>query len=169
MTPPEASTGTLGWLDRVTQAHRKSNLPSFKPGDEVRVWCRIMERDRVRVVPFEGVVIRRRGAGFSQTCTVRRITHGEGVERVFPLHAPVVERIELLRRTKVRRARLYFLRRRLGKTRFADADSAEASASRKGQGTHTPRENRELEAQPSTALEPPVESSQPHTPSSARS
>ncbi|MBI3319838.1 MAG: 50S ribosomal protein L19 [Candidatus Omnitrophica bacterium] len=153
----------------MTQTHRKSSLPTFKSGDEVRVWCRIMERDRVRVVPFEGVVIRRRGAGFSQTCTVRRITHGEGVERVFPLHAPVVERIELLRRTKVRRARLYFLRRRVGKTRFADADTAEAASAGKGRGTDAPHGTRGLEAQPPTEPEPPVESSQPQTPSSSRS
>lgn len=152
---PDATTGMPEWLRQVTQAQRKTNLPSFKPGDEVRVWCRIMERDRVRVVPFEGVVVRRRGAGFSQTCTVRRITHGEGVERVFPLHAPVVERVELLRRTKVRRARLYFLRKRVGKTRFADAD---ASAG-KGRTAEAAQQDRGRGVQPSTEPEP---SAEPH-------
>ena len=110
------------WLNEVTKAQRKANLPSVNPGDHIRVWSRILERDRVRLAPFEGVVIRRRGGGLSATVTVRRITYGEGVERIFPLHAPVLERIEVLRRAKVRRARLYFLRTKVGKVRIESAD-----------------------------------------------
>jgi len=115
-------------ITRVTQAHRKTTVPSFGPGDQVRVWYRIIEADRVRQAPFEGIVIRRRGSGLSETCTVRRITHGEGVERVFPIHAPVVDRIEVIRRGNVRRARLYFLRRKIGKTRMASGQAEDVAA-----------------------------------------
>ena len=104
----------------------KTKIPTFGPGDQVRIWYRIIEQDRVRQAPFEGIVIRRRGAGLSETFTVRRVTQGEGVERVFPLHAPMLERIEVLRRGKVRRARLYFLRSKVGKTRISAADAAAA-------------------------------------------
>lgn len=110
-------------IDAVTQGQRKGDVPAFGPGDQVRVWCRIMEQDRVRLSPFEGVVVRRRGSGLSETFTVRRITYGEGVERVFPVHAPVLDRIEVLRRGKVRRARLYYLRWKVGKTRIASAET----------------------------------------------
>lgn len=106
-------------FEQVTRAQLKAGLPQFGAGDQVRVWYRIVERERVRLAPFEGLVIRRRGSGLSETFTVRRVTHGEGVERAFPLHAPVLDRIEVLRRTKTRRARLYFLRAKVGKTRLA--------------------------------------------------
>ncbi len=105
-------------IKQLTQSQQKPDLPSFGPGDQVRVWYRIVEQDRVRQAPFEGLVIRRHGSGVSETFTVRRITYGEAVERVFPVHAPVLERIEVLRRGKVRRARLYFLRTKIGKTRI---------------------------------------------------
>ena len=121
------------WLARLTQTQRKSGVPEFGPGDQVRVWTRILERDRTRQVPFEGIVIRRRGGGYSQTVTVRRVTHGEGVERVFPIHAPVMERIEVLRRVKVRRARLYFLRTKVGKTRLADAEAGGTKSAQTGE------------------------------------
>ncbi len=117
------------WEQRVTQAYRKDKVPAFGPGDQIRVWYRIMERDRVRQAPFEGIVLRRRGAGVSETFTVRRVTHGEGVERIFPIHAPVLERIEVLRRAKVRRARLYFLRTKVGKIRIASAASGSSPQS----------------------------------------
>jgi large subunit ribosomal protein L19 len=106
----------------------KEGLPEFGPGDQVRVWYRIREKDRIRQVPFEGLVIRRRGSGESETCTIRRVTHGEGVERIFPLQAPVVERIEVLRQGKVKRARLYYLRAKVGKTRIASSEVAEPPA-----------------------------------------
>ena len=117
----------MEWLKHVTQGQEKSKLPEFGSGDQVRVWYRIIEQEKVRLSPFEGIVIRRRGSGISSSFTVRRITHGEGVERVFPLHAPVLERIEVLRRGRVRRARLYFLRTRVGKTRIASAESPEGT------------------------------------------
>ena len=126
-------------LDQVTQAHQKPNPPEFGPGDQVRVWSKIMERDRVRLTPFEGIVIRRRGSGLSETFTVRRLTHGEGVERVFPLHAPVLDRIEVLRRAKVRRARLYFLRTKIGKVRIATTETRETTPSGEGRDTDAQR------------------------------
>lgn len=114
-------------INHVTQTQQKPDVPPFGPGDQVRVWYRIVEQDRVRQAPFEGIVIRRRGSRLSETFVVRRMTHGEGVERVFPIHAPVVERIEVLRRGKVRRARLYFLRTKVGKTRIASTTDAAAA------------------------------------------
>lgn len=113
-------------MAHVAKAYEKKNVPDFGAGDQVRVWCRIQEKDRIRQVPFEGIVIRRRGSGIGASCTVRRLTYGEGVERVFPLHAPVVERIEVLRSGKVRRARLYYLRSKVGKTRLPAATAAQA-------------------------------------------
>ena len=117
----------MDWRRRVTDTQAKTDRPIFGPGDQVRVWCRILERDRVRLSPFEGVVVRRRGAGASESFTVRRMTYGEGVERVFPLHAPIVERIDVIKRGKVRRARLYYLRRKIGKTRIATDDTTTTS------------------------------------------
>ena len=123
------------WLTETTNAQRKAKPPEFGPGDQVRVWTRIMERDRVRLAPFEGLVIRRRGSGISESFTVRRVTHGEGVERVFPVHAPILERIEVLRRGRVRRARLYYLRTKIGKTKIAPADQL-TSGTRPGAAQH---------------------------------
>ena len=111
----------MDWITALTTSQIKSGLPEFRAGDQVRVWCRIMEKDHARQVPFEGIVIRRRGSGISETFTVRRVTYGEGVERIFPVHAPVIERIDVLRRGEVRRSRLYFLRTKVGKTRIASA------------------------------------------------
>lgn len=103
---------------------RAPQTPEFGPGDQVRVWYRIKERDRVRLAPFEGLVIRRRGSGISETFTVRRVTYGEGVERVFPLHTPTLDHVDVLRRGRVHRARLYFLRTKIGRTKI---DSAKPS------------------------------------------
>ena len=119
MTRSASESAGSTWLQRVTAGGQKATYPKFGPGDQVRVWCRIPERDRTRLAPFEGIVIRRRGSGISETVTIRRVTYGEGVERIFPLHAPVLERIEVLRRARVHRARLYFLRTKVGKIRLA--------------------------------------------------
>jgi len=100
----------------VQQEYMRSDLPPFNPGDTVRVHYRVVEGGNVRVQPFEGVVIRKRGGGTDATFTVRRVAaHGVGVERTFPLHSPLIEKIEVLRHGKVRRARLYYLRERAGK------------------------------------------------------
>jgi large subunit ribosomal protein L19 len=109
-------------FNQFVESQLKTKRPVFGPGDQVRGWYKIQEKDRVRLAPFEGLVIRRKGAGISETFTVRRLTYGEGVERVFPLHTPVLDRIEVLRRGNVKRARLYYLRTKIGKTRISAAD-----------------------------------------------
>lgn len=93
----------------------RSDLPSFRPGDTLRVHVKVIEGQRERIQVFEGVVIRRRGTGISETFTVRKISNGVGVERTFPLHSPVIDKIEVVRRGKVRRAKLYYLRNLRGK------------------------------------------------------
>lgn len=99
----------------VEREQMKDDVPDFGPGDTVRVHVRVVEGGRERTQVFEGVVIARRGSGISETFTVRRVSYGVGVERVFPVHAPVVQKIEVVRRGKVRRAKLYYLRDRQGK------------------------------------------------------
>lgn len=93
----------------------KSEVPPFTPGDTVRVHVKVVEGEKERIQVFQGVVISRRRGGIRSTFTVRKISGGVGVERVFPLHSPVVDRIEVVRRGKVRRAKLYYLRERKGK------------------------------------------------------
>ncbi|NPV92106.1 MAG: 50S ribosomal protein L19 [Firmicutes bacterium] len=90
-------------------------LPSFRPGDTVKVHVKVVEGNRERIQVFEGVVIRRRGSGLSETFTVRRVTYGVGVERTFLIHTPRIDKVELVRKGKVRRSRLYYLRGRVGK------------------------------------------------------
>lgn len=105
-------------MDRVSAVEEeqlKRNLPTFSPGDTVRVHLKVIEGGRERIQAFEGVVISRKGSGLRETFTVRRISHGVGVERTFPLHSPRIERIDLARKGKVRRAKLYYLREKVGR------------------------------------------------------
>ena len=102
-------------IEAVTQSQLRTDLPSFRPGDTLRVHVRIIEGTRERIQVFEGVVIKRRGGGVSETFTVRKISSGVGVERTFPVHTPKIEKIEVKRRGKVRRAKLYYLRELRGK------------------------------------------------------
>lgn len=102
-------------IEAVTKSQLRTDLPSFRPGDTLRVHVRIIEGTRERIQVFEGVVIKRRGGGVSETFTVRKISSGVGVERTFPLHTPKIEKIEVKRRGKVRRAKLYYLRSLHGK------------------------------------------------------
>ncbi|EGG97312.1 50S ribosomal protein L19 [Staphylococcus warneri] len=102
-------------IEAVTKSQLRTDLPSFRPGDTLRVHVRIIEGSRERIQIFEGVVIKRRGGGISETFTVRKISSGVGVERTFPLHTPKIEKIEVKRRGKVRRAKLYYLRNLRGK------------------------------------------------------
>ncbi|ARN80891.1 50S ribosomal protein L19 [Methylocystis bryophila] len=90
-------------------------IPDFRPGDTVIVNVKVKEGDRSRVQAYEGVVIARQGGGLNESFTVRKISYGEGVERVFPVHAPLIDSIKVVRRGKVRRAKLYYLRDRRGK------------------------------------------------------
>ena len=93
----------------------KTEIPQFGIGDGVKVYIRIVEGDKTRTQLFEGTVIAKHGGGISETFTVRRVSYGVGVEKTFPIHSPNVEKIEIFRRAKVRRAKLYYLRDRVGK------------------------------------------------------
>jgi large subunit ribosomal protein L19 len=99
----------------VTEDGLRSDLPAFRPGDTLRVHVKVREGSRERIQVFEGVVIKRRGTGISKTFTVRKISYGVGVERAFPLHSPKLDKIEVVRRGRVRRAKLYYLRNLRGK------------------------------------------------------
>ena len=102
-------------LKIISQGSVKSELPKFNIGDTVKVSVNIKEGDRERIQMFEGTVIARRGSGVAETFTVRRVSYGVGVERVFPLHSPNVKDIQVVRYGKVRRSKLYYLRDRVGK------------------------------------------------------
>ena len=103
-------------IQELEEAQLKSDLPEFGPGDTVRVQVRVKEGDRERLQAFEGVVIAKRNRGLNSSFTVRKISYGEGVERVFQTHSPLVASIEVRRRGDVRRAKLYYLRSRTGKS-----------------------------------------------------
>lgn len=102
-------------LDAVDAASKRSDIPNFRPGDTVKVHVKVVEGNRSRVQVFQGVVIARSGGGLQETFTVRKVSFGVGVERVFPLHTPIIEKIELVTRGDVRRAKLYYLRELRGK------------------------------------------------------
>ena len=102
-------------LDAIDAAQLRTDIPSFRPGDTVKVHVRVIEGNRSRIQVFQGVVIRRQGDGIRETYTVRKVSFGTGVERTFPLHAPTVEKIEVVTRGDVRRAKLYYLRNLRGK------------------------------------------------------
>lgn len=109
-------------LQTLEQSQLRTDIPDFKPGDTVRVHVKVVEGARERIQVFEGVVISRRGGGIRESFTVRRVSYGIGVERVFPLHSPRVAKIEVARRGQVRRAKLYYLRNLTGKAaRIRDA------------------------------------------------
>jgi large subunit ribosomal protein L19 len=128
--------------EQAAKIEAKRTLPEFQPGDTVRVQVRVTEGSRTRVQAYEGVVIARSGAGLNENFTVRKISYGEGVERVFPVYSPMVDGVEVVRRGKVRRAKLYYLRDRRGKSaritentgvrarKLNDAERAAAAAER---------------------------------------
>ncbi len=105
----------MNTLDALDAESLRSDIPSFRPGDTLKVHVRVIEGTRSRVQVFQGVVIRRQGSGARETFTVRKISFGVGVERTFPVHTPVIEKIELVTRGDVRRAKLYYLRELRGK------------------------------------------------------
>ena len=102
-------------LKSIVPLQKNPNIPDFRPGDTVRVMARVVEGDRERVQAFEGVVIRKRRGGINSNFTVRRISHGIGVERTFPLYSPRLESVKVVRVGRVRRAKLYYLRQRVGR------------------------------------------------------
>ena len=99
----------------IEQEYTKKEIPDFKVGDTVRVMSKILEGDKIRLHPFEGIVIAKKERGLRSSFTVRKISYGEGVERVFPTYSPQIERVEVLREGIARRAKLYYLRGRLGR------------------------------------------------------
>ena len=101
--------------EQIAKRTAKREVPSFGPGDTLRVHVKVIEGSRERIQIFEGVCIARKNAGFSSAFTVRKVSYGEGVERVFPLYSPLVDKVEVVRRGRVRRAKLYYLRGRTGK------------------------------------------------------
>jgi large subunit ribosomal protein L19 len=105
----------MNLLQAVDKLQMRTDLPAFRPGNTVRVHVKIKEGDKFRIQVFEGVVIAIKRNGISSTFTVRKVTSGYGVERIFPLHTPIIDRLEVVKSGKVRRARLYYLRGRRGK------------------------------------------------------
>ncbi|HET7629307.1 MAG TPA: 50S ribosomal protein L19 [Bacillales bacterium] len=102
-------------IQDITKEQLKQDIPEFRAGDTLKVHVKVVEGSRERIQVFEGVVIKRRGGGISETFTVRKISYGVGVERTFPVHSPRIDKIEVTRRGKVRRAKLYYLRSLRGK------------------------------------------------------
>lgn len=103
-------------LDMIKGDYARQDIPEFRPGDSVKVHVKVVEGNRQRTQVFEGVVIARNGSGLNQTFTVRKLSFGVGVERVFPFAAPIIEKVEVTRRGDVRRSKLYYLRNRVGKS-----------------------------------------------------
>jgi large subunit ribosomal protein L19 len=103
-------------IEKIQQEQLRSDIVPFKVGDTIKVYSRIKEADRERIQMFSGIVINKQGRGIAETFTVRRISYGEGVERIFPLHSPFIQKIEVERAGNVHRAKLYYLRKRIGKT-----------------------------------------------------
>jgi len=103
-------------INNIESEYLKEDLPNFKSGDTVKVNVKVIEGNRERIQTFEGVIIAANGAGVNKTITVRKLSFGVGVERIFPVHAPIVDSIEVVRKGKVRRSKLYYLRDRVGRS-----------------------------------------------------
>jgi large subunit ribosomal protein L19 len=132
-------------LDSIENAQLRTDIPAFEPGDTVRVHVRIKESEtKERLQAFEGVVIARKGGGVRETFTVRKTSFGVGVERIFPMHGPIVGKVEVIRRGRVRRAKLFYLRELRGKAariRERDTRQATTGASGKAQGAAASRKS----------------------------
>lgn len=115
-------------LEKINREGLRSGIPNFRPGDTVRVYCKVKEGDKERVQVFEGLCIRRRRGGINTSFTVRKSSYGIGVERNFPLHSPLIDRIEMVSAGKVRRSRLYYLRKLTGRAARIEGREAEAEA-----------------------------------------
>lgn len=128
----------------VESEFMKKQIPGFNIGDVIRVYIKIKEEDKTRTQAFEGIVIARKGSGLRETFTVRRISYGEGVERLFQLHSPLLEKIEVVKFGKVRRAKLYYLRKKIGKDTKVEEEKPTGSletverSSPEGQEENTP-------------------------------
>ncbi len=102
-------------VDSIERENIRKDLPDFGPGDTVRVYFKIKEGERERIQSFEGLCIRKRGGGTRESFTIRKVSYGAGVERIFPLHSPLIEKIEVIQKGKIRRAKLYYVRKLKGK------------------------------------------------------
>ncbi|MCL5097650.1 MAG: 50S ribosomal protein L19 [Candidatus Omnitrophica bacterium] len=139
-------------FDKIESEFFRKTPLDFAVGDSVRVHTRVVEGDKERIQVFAGLVIGRRGRGLNSTFTVRRISYGEGVERVFPVHSPLVEKVEVERRGKVRRAKLTYLRKRVGKSAMAVKEKG--IRSRKAHSAPAAHANRQPAAPPTPATLP---------------
>lgn len=140
--------------EQAARIEAKRKLPEFQPGDTVRVQVRVTEGTRTRVQAYEGVCIARSGAGINESFTVRKISYGEGVERVFPVYSPLVEGVEIVRRGKVRRAKLYYLRDRRGKSaRITENTGVRARKLNDAERAAVQQEQARLEAEKVAAAE----------------
>lgn len=119
-------------IKKIEEAYTKKEIPVFHIGDMVKVMVKIPEGDKVRLHPFEGIVIARKGSGVNASFTVRKVSYGEGIERVFPVYSPSIERIEVLRQGKAKRAKLYYLRGKIGRA-ATDIAARETSEKEKTQ------------------------------------
>lgn len=119
-------------LDAVDAASLRSDIPTFRAGDELKVHVRVIEGNKSRIQVFQGIVIRRQGNGVRESFTIRKISYGVGVERTFPVHTPVIEKIEVARRGDVRRAKLYYLRDLRGKAAKIREKRGDVEASKSG-------------------------------------
>lgn len=118
-------------MEEINKIQLKKDIPTFRPGDLVRVHAKITEGEKQRIQVFEGVVIKRKGGSIQETFTVRKVSYGIGVERIFPLHSPMIDKIEVKSRGKVRRAKLYYLRDLSGRSARITEDRQEYSKSAK--------------------------------------
>jgi len=118
----------------IEEKYLKKDIPKFNVGDTARVYMKIVEEGKTRIQAFEGVVIARKGSGTRQAFTVRKISYGEGVERVFQLHSPSIDKIEVIKKGEVRRAKLYYLRKKVGKKTKIEEKAEES------RGDEVPRE-----------------------------
>lgn len=124
----------MNLIQTVDNSQMRTGLPSFRSGDTVRVHVKIKEGEKYRIQIFEGVIVARKRSGISSTFTVRKVSSGYGIERIFPLHSPIIEKLEVVKSGKVRRARLYYLRGRRGKAaRLKEAGRVDRESSASSQ------------------------------------
>ncbi len=115
-------------INLIEATQYRADVPDMKPGDTLKVYVKVIEGDKERIQLFQGILINIRGEGMSKTFTVRKISHGVGVERIFPLHSPTIDHIEIAKQGKVRRAKLFYLRNRKGKAAMKVKEATKKSA-----------------------------------------
>jgi len=115
-------------IDLIEKSFLKTGVPKFSVGDTVKVYAKIKEEDKIRIQAFEGIVISEHGRGISKTFTVRRISYGEGTERTFPVNSPSIDKIELVKKGKVKKAKIFYLREKIGKKTKVEEELKEENA-----------------------------------------